>query len=100
MRYSFDTYRLYNEEGRFAWTIRVRVAMKEAVDGLLLEVTSMSNRIFVSFMQLLSDEKYRDAFREVLDELGVPYRVKGPFPKHLPRHDLPGKAGQEFWLCR
>ena len=71
------------------------------VEGhLLLEVTSMSNRIFVSFMQLLSDEKYRDAFREVLDELGVPYRVKGPFPKHLPKHDLPGKDGKKFWLRR
>lgn len=62
------------------------------VEGhLLLEVTSMSNRIFLSFMQLLDETKYTDAFKAVLDELEIPFRVKGPFPKHLSRHQIPLK---------
>ena len=30
--------------------------------------------------------KYIDAFRQVLDELGLEYRMTGPFPKHLSKH--------------
>ena len=62
------------------------------VEGhLLLEVTSIGNRIFVSFMRLLNDSKYTDAFMDVLNELDIPFRVKGPFPKHLSGHDVPLK---------
>ena len=60
------------------------------VEGhVMLEVSSMGDRIFVSFMQLLDEKKYTDAFQAVLTELGIPFRVEGPFPKKLPCHELP-----------
>ena len=62
------------------------------VEGhLLLEITSMSDKIFVSFMQLLRDKKYINAFNEVLEELQIPYKLEGPFPKRLSKHFLPEK---------
>ncbi|MCR5104482.1 MAG: hypothetical protein K6B68_08540 [Eubacterium sp.] len=36
MKYSFDTYRLYQSEKIFAYTIRIKVTMKEEVDGDVL----------------------------------------------------------------
>ena len=60
------------------------------VEGhLILEVTSMKDRIFVSFMQLLNEKKYRDAWEGVLKELGIPFKVKGPYQKRLSVHELP-----------
>ena len=60
------------------------------VEGhLLLEVTSMENRIFVSFMQLLNENKYTNAWESVLEELGIPFKVKGPYPKRLSAHEKP-----------
>lgn len=60
------------------------------VDGhLLLEVTSMSDKIFVSFMQLIREHKYVDAFGEVLRELGIKYKMEGPYPNIRPKHKLP-----------
>ena len=60
------------------------------VEGhVLLEVTSMSDKIFVSFMQLIKETKYVQAFGEVLKELGIPYQVEGPFPKNMTKHKLP-----------
>ena len=38
---------------------------------------------------LLSGSKYIGALKEILDELEIPYKVDGPFPKHLSRHVLP-----------
>lgn len=59
-------------------------------DGhLLLEVLSMGDKIFVTFSQLIDESKYADAFRDVLQELGIPCKVEGPFPKNLPKHILP-----------
>ena len=56
---------------------------------LLLEVTSLADRIFVSFMQIIDDDRYADAFSAVLSELGIPHTVKGPYQKNQSRHMLP-----------
>lgn len=60
------------------------------VEGhLLLEITSMADKIFVSFMQLIKTSKYVDAFGKVMDELGIPYKIDGPFKKNMVKHELP-----------
>ncbi|WP_026658688.1 hypothetical protein [Butyrivibrio sp. AC2005] len=60
------------------------------VEGhLMLEVTSVGDKIFVCFMQMLNTEKYINAFQDVLKELGIPFTMEGPFPKKLSRHRLP-----------
>ena len=56
---------------------------------VLLEVYSLGDRIFLSFMQLLDEKKYTDAFEAVLTELGIPFQAEGPFPKRLTKHELP-----------
>lgn len=62
------------------------------VEGhMVMEMTSMNDKIFVSFMQLLNEAKYPRAFQEVLNELSIPYQVAGPFPKRLSKHDIPKK---------
>ena len=62
------------------------------VEGhMVMEMTSMNDKIFVSFMQLLNEAKYPGAFQEVLNELSIPYQVAGPFPKRLSKHDIPKK---------
>ena len=62
------------------------------VEGhLLLEITSLADKIFVSFMQLIDTDKYADAFRSVLDEMGIPCVVKGPYNKNMTKHLLPVK---------
>ena len=60
------------------------------VDGhLLLEALSMHDKIFLSFMQLIKEPKYVNAFCEVLEELKIPYKKEGPFPNIRPKHQLP-----------
>jgi hypothetical protein len=60
------------------------------VDGhLLLEVTSMADKIFVTFMQLIKKNVYVDAFCNVMDELGIKYKLEGPYPNNRPRAKLP-----------
>ena len=60
------------------------------VDGhLLLEVSALADKIFVSFMQLIKTRKYTDAFGEVLHDLGIPFTVEGPYPKNQTKHKLP-----------
>ena len=56
---------------------------------LLLEATSLGDRIFVTMMQLINEDKYADAFRETLEELGIPCTVSGPYRKNLTKHLLP-----------
>jgi len=56
---------------------------------LLTEITSIGNRIVLSFMQLLDEDKYFNAFLSVLDDLNIPYKTDGPFPKRLVKHRLP-----------
>ncbi|MBR2811287.1 MAG: hypothetical protein IKD69_07895 [Solobacterium sp.] len=60
------------------------------VEGhLLLEITSMDDRIFVSFMQLVNKKEYTEAFEHVLAELQIPFVKEGPYPKRLTTHRLP-----------
>ncbi|MCR5487619.1 MAG: hypothetical protein K6F35_08825 [Lachnospiraceae bacterium] len=60
------------------------------VEGhIMLEVTSVGDKIHVCFMQILDTDKYINAFRDVLKELGISFTMEGPFPKRLPRHQLP-----------
>ena len=57
------------------------------VDGhLVMEISAMEGKIFISFMQMIRGNRYIDAFRQVMDELGLEYRMTGPFPKQLARH--------------
>ena len=60
------------------------------VEGhLLLEITSMADKIFVSFMQLIKTSKYVNALGNVMDEIGIPYKIEGPFEKNIVKHELP-----------
>ena len=49
----------------------------------------MADKIFISFHQLIKDAKYTDAFNEVMNDLGIPFKVEGPFPKNQTKHSLP-----------
>ena len=63
------------------------------VEGhVMLEVTSVGEKIFVCFMQILDTDKYINAFREVMNELGISFTMEGPYPKKLPKHQLPGNG--------
>lgn len=83
---------LVNYTGRMDWGEVADYVESYAavVEGhCVLEITSMGDRIFVTFMQLLKTDKYIRAFESVLEELGIPYSVEGPFPKHISKHQLP-----------
>ncbi|MCR5000192.1 MAG: hypothetical protein K6A71_00190 [Lachnospiraceae bacterium] len=56
---------------------------------LVLEISSMEGKIFISFMQMIKGNKYIDAFCRTLYELGLKYKLSGPFPKHLAKHRQP-----------
>ena len=56
-----------------------------------IEITAMADKIYVGFMQLIKTDKYIDLFREELGKVGIPCTVEGPFPKRLPKHELPLK---------
>ena len=59
------------------------------VEGhMLLEVTAMADKIFISVMQLLNTDKYINAHNDVLKELKIPFQIEGPFPKHISKHSL------------
>ena len=60
------------------------------VDGhMVFEVSSIGDKISLTVMRLFQETKYIGALKEILDELEIPYKVDGPFPKHLSRHVLP-----------
>lgn len=59
MKHNFDTYRLYSDE-----------------------------KIFVSYMQLIKENKYVEALGKVMDELKIPYKIEGPYKKNLAKHKL------------
>ena len=56
-----------------------------------IEITAMADKIFVGFMQLIKTDKYIDLLREELGKLGIPCKIEGPFPKRLPKHEIPVK---------
>ena len=83
---------IVNYSGRMDWGevadyVESYVILTEG--HLLLEVTSMEGKIFVSFMQLLDTDKYASAFEAVLADLQIPFRAEGPFPRNLTKHQLP-----------
>ena len=60
------------------------------VEGhLLLEITSMSDKLFICFMQLIREDKYVMAFKDVLLEMGIPCKMSKPHSKHQAKHLLP-----------
>ena len=56
---------------------------------MVFEVSSIGDKISLTVMRLFQETKYIGALKEILDELEIPYKVDGPFPKHLSRHVLP-----------
>ena len=54
-----------------------------------IEITAMADKIYVGFMQLIKTDQYIDLFREELQKVGIPCTIEGPFPKRLPKHELP-----------
>ena len=56
-----------------------------------IEITAMADKIYVGFMQIIKTDKYIDLFREELEKIGIPCTVEGPFPKRLPKHEIPVK---------
>ena len=56
-----------------------------------IEITAMADKVFIGFMQLIKTDQYVKAFREELGQLGIPCRIKGPYPKRLPTHEVPVK---------
>ena len=60
------------------------------VEGhMLFEVSSMGDKIFLTQMQLIDEEKYAAALQQVLTDLGISFTVEGPFPRQLTKHELP-----------
>ena len=83
---------IVNYTGRMDWGEVAEYVESYAaiVDGhILLEVTSMADKIFVTYMQLVKETKYVDAFCEVMNELNIPFRKEGPFPNNRSKHKLP-----------
>lgn len=59
------------------------------VDGhQMLELSAYGDKIFCCFMQVIRTDKYINAFKQVLDELQIPYSIRGPFKKRLVKHKL------------
>ena len=54
-----------------------------------IEITALADKIIVGFMQLIDTDKYVLAFQEELGKVGVSCKAEGPYPKRLPKHDLP-----------
>ena len=54
-----------------------------------IEVTALADKIIVGFMQLIDTDKYVLAFQEELRRIGVSCKAEGPYPKQLPKHELP-----------
>ncbi len=59
------------------------------VDGhQMLELSSVRDKIFCCFMQVIRTDRYIDAFKRVLEENGIPYKISGPFKKNLVKHRI------------
>jgi len=85
---------IVNYTGRMDWgEVAEYVESYVAIVGghVLCEISSMSDKIFLSVMQLIDTKKYINALKAVMDELGIEYRVEGPYPKNQAKHELPQK---------
>ena len=59
------------------------------VDGnQMLELTALGNKKFCSYMQVIRTKKYINAFKEVLKENSISFKIIGPFKKNLPEHRI------------
>lgn len=59
-------------------------------DGhLMLEVTSLGDKICVAFEQVVNDTKYIEAFTRELEKEDIPYTLSGPFEKNMAAFKLP-----------
>ena len=60
------------------------------VDGhVMTEITSMSDKLFMCFMQMDQNPKYIRAIKQVFNENSIPYTIKGPFKTNHVRVELP-----------
>lgn len=64
------------------------------VDGhVMTELSSMSDKLFMCFMQMDKKEKYIRAIEQVFKENNIPYTIKGPYKTDNVRVELPkGKS--------
>lgn len=77
----------YRDYGELADYIESYVFL---VDGhAMTEITSMSDRLFMCFMQMDRDDKYIHAIKQVLDQNKIPYSIKGPFTTNHVSVELP-----------
>jgi len=59
------------------------------VDGHeMLELSAYQDKIFCCFMQVVRSDKYINAFKEVLNELEIPFTIRGPYKKGLVKHQI------------
>ena len=63
-----------------------------------MEVTALGDKIIVGLMQLIDIDKYARAFQEELSKVGISCKVEGPYPKRLPKHELPPYKMKGFIL--
>ena len=56
---------------------------------VIAQLTALADKIIFGLMQLVDTDKYALAFQEELNKLGVSCKIEGPYPKRLPRHELP-----------
>ena len=56
-----------------------------------VEITAMDDKIIVGFMQLIKTDRYINIFRQELKKVGISCTIEGPFPKRLPKHEVPLK---------
>ena len=57
-----------------------------------MEITAVADKIIIGLMQLIDTDKYALAFQEELAKVGISCRTEGPYPKRLPKHELPVSA--------
>ena len=54
----------------------------------MLELTALGNKKFCSYMQVIRTKKYINAFKEVLKENSISFKILGPIKKNLPEHRI------------
>ena len=60
-----------------------------AFGHLLVEINSMGDMFFLTFHQIIDDDKYINAFLKVMDEVGLSYTISGYRQKNIAALQLP-----------
>ena len=68
-------------------TITIESVKQEASKATTLSEDDMDR--FRAVKATKSGNKYTNAWESVLEELGIPFKVKGPYPKRLSAHEKP-----------